>query len=71
MSWTSNAAERAVKAPKRHQAVSGYWHTLETLARQCLIRSYLTSAANHGTTIPDAIRTAIEGNPWLPSLPAT
>jgi transposase len=26
VSWTSNAAERAVKAPKRHQAVSGYWH---------------------------------------------
>ena len=24
--WTSNSAERAVKGPKRHQAVSGYWH---------------------------------------------
>jgi transposase len=68
--WTSNAAERAVKAPKRHQAVSGYWHTLETLARWCLIRSYLTSAANHGIPVPDAIRTAIEGKPWLPPLHA-
>jgi transposase len=68
--WTNNAAERAVKAPKRHQAVSGYWHTLQTLARWCLIRSYLTSAANHGITILDAIRTAIEGRPWLPPLPA-
>ena len=68
--WTNNAAERAVKAPKRHQAVSGYWHTLETLGRWCLIRSYLTSAANHRTTILDAIRSAIEGKPWLPPLPA-
>ena len=24
--WTTNSAERAVKGPKRHQAVSGYWH---------------------------------------------
>ena len=68
--WTSNAAERAVKAPKRHQAVSGYWHTLETLNRWCLIRSYLTSAAGHGVTALDAIRAAIEGRPWLPPLPA-
>ena len=28
--WTSNSAERAVKGPKRHQAVSGYWHTHRT-----------------------------------------
>jgi hypothetical protein len=26
--WTNNASEQALKAPKRHQAVSGYWHTL-------------------------------------------
>ena len=68
--WTSNAAERAVKAPKRHQAVSGYWHTLATLARWCLIRSYLTSAANHGVAVLDAIGMAIKGTPWLPPLPA-
>jgi transposase len=29
--WTSNSAERAVKGPKRHQAVSGYWHKSRTL----------------------------------------
>jgi hypothetical protein len=68
--WTSNAAERAVKMPKRHQAVSGYWHNLKTLDRWCRIRSYLTSAAGHGIGPLDAIRTAIEGRPWLPSLPA-
>jgi transposase len=70
VSWTNNAAERAVKAPKRHQAVSGYWHTLATLARWCLIRSYLTSAASHGIPVLDAITTAIKGTPWLPPLPA-
>lgn len=68
--WTNNVSERGAKAAKRHQAVSGYWHTLDTLARWCRIRSYLDSAAAHGITALDAIRTAIEGKPWLPPLPA-
>ena len=68
--WTTNVAERGAKAAKRHQAVSGYWHSLATLARWCRIRSYLDSAAAHGITALDAIRAAIEGRPWLPPLSA-
>jgi transposase len=68
--WTTNVAERGAKAAKRHQAVSGYWHTLATLARWCRIRSYLDSATAHGITALNAIRAAIEGRPWLPTLPA-
>ena len=68
--WTRNSAERAVKGPKRHQAVSGYWHTQRTLARWCRIRSYLDSARNHGLRALDAIRAVLEGKPWLPLLPA-
>ena len=69
--WTNNVSERAAKAAKRHQAVSGYWHSLATLARWCRIRSYLDSAATHDITALSAIRAAIEGKPWLPPLPAT
>jgi transposase len=69
VSWTDNVSERGAKAAKRHQAVSGYWHSLATLARWCTVRSYLDSAAAHGTTALDAIRSAIEGKPWLPPLP--
>jgi hypothetical protein len=65
-----NSAERAVKGPKRHQAVSGYWHTQRTLARWCRIRSYLDSARNRGLRALDAIRAALEGKSWLPPLPA-
>jgi hypothetical protein len=68
--WTTNVAERGAKAAKRHQAVSGYWHSLPTLARWCRLRSYLDSAATHGITALDAIRGAITGKPWLPPLPA-
>jgi hypothetical protein len=68
--WTNNVCERGAKAAKRHQAVSGYWHSLATLARWCLIRSYMDSAAAHGLTALDAIRDALTGEPWLPPLPA-
>lgn len=64
--WTSNAAERGVKPAKRHQAVSGYWQNDQTLARWCLINSYLTTARNHGLTVLDAITRALNGHPWLP-----
>jgi hypothetical protein len=37
-----------------------------TLARWCRLRSYLDSAAAHGTTALDAIRSALEGKPGLP-----
>jgi transposase len=70
VSWTNNVSERGAKAAKRHQAVSGYWHSLATLARWCRIRSYLDSAAAHGLTALDAIRSALESKPWLPPLPA-
>ena len=48
--WTNNVSEQGAKAAKRHQAVSGYWHTHHTLARWCRIRSYLDSATAHGHT---------------------
>ena len=65
--WTNNCSEQAVKAAKRHQAVSGYWHTPRTLARWCRIRSYLDSAASHGLTALDATTRALAGEPWLPA----
>ena len=67
--WTTNVAERGAKAAKRHEAVSGYWHTLAALARCCRIRSYLDSAAAHGRSALHAIRDALAGKPWLPHCP--
>ena len=68
--WTNNVSEQGAKAAKRHQAVSGYWHTQATLARWCRIRSYLDSATAHGLTALDAVSVALAGQPWLPPLPA-
>jgi transposase IS66 family protein len=65
--WTNNASEQAIKGPKRHQAVSGYWHSLATLARYCRVRSYLVTSRNHGIRPIDAIHAALTGSPWLPT----
>ncbi len=59
MPWTNNASERALKNPKLHQKVSGYWHTLATLTRYCRLRTYLISARNHGVRPIDAIHAAL------------
>lgn len=64
--WTNNSSEQALKGPKRHQAVSGYWHTTTTLADYCRVRSYLLSARGHGIRATDAIHAALAGKPWLP-----
>ncbi len=47
----------------KHQAVSGYWHSLATLARYCRVRSYLVTSRNHSIRPIDA---ALTGRPWLP-----
>jgi transposase len=65
--WTNNASEQALKSPKLHQKVSGYWHTPATLARFCRVRSYLVSARNHGIRAIDAIHAALTGKTWLPA----
>jgi transposase len=64
--WTNNVSEQALKSPKLHQKVSGYWQTTLTLARFCRARSYLVTARNHGVTAIDAIHAALTGKPWLP-----
>ncbi|HKS49697.1 MAG TPA: hypothetical protein VJT49_32260 [Amycolatopsis sp.] len=61
--WTNNASEQALRNPKRHQAVSGYWRTLDTLRDDLRVRSYLTSTRNHGIRAIDAIHHALTGNP--------
>lgn len=63
--WTNNASEQALRSPKRHQAVSGYWRTTDTLRNDLRIRSYLTSTRAHRIRAIDTIHRALTGNPWL------
>ncbi len=65
--WASNASEQALKDPRRHRAVSGYWHTAVTLAGYCRIRCSLTSVRGHGQRAIGAVHAALLGRPWLPA----
>jgi hypothetical protein len=65
--WTNNPSEQALRTPKRHQAVSGYWHTPKTLAAYLRLRSYIVSARAHGIRPLDALHMANAGRPWLPA----
>ena len=61
--WTNNVSERGAKKAKRHQAVSGCWHSLATLgagaAEQLPRLSRATARALNAVA-------RIEGKPWLP-----
>jgi hypothetical protein len=59
--------DQALKSPKLHQKVSGYWHTTNTLARYCRVRSYLVTTRNHGLRPIDAIHAVLTGTTWLPT----
>lgn len=64
--WTNNPSEQALRTPKRHQTVSGYWHTPKTLAAYLRLRSYLVSARGHGIRPLDALHLINSGKPWMP-----
>jgi hypothetical protein len=67
---TSNQAERDLRPSKTQQKISGRLRS-ETAARnRCAIRGYLDTARKHGEPVITAIRDALTGNPWMPTLPA-
>jgi transposase len=67
---TNNGSEAAIRGYKIAAKISGCWRTLATLQRHCRIRSYLTSARNHGRRAVEAITDALTGNAWMPPTPA-
>jgi hypothetical protein len=64
--WASKRQRAGHQAPKRHQAVCGCWHALDTLARYYCVRTYLVSIRNHGIPPIDTMRAALAGRHWLP-----
>jgi hypothetical protein len=46
--------------------VSGCMRSMQGAEAFCAIRSYLATAARHGTSWLDALIRAAEGNPWIP-----
>lgn len=64
--FDNNGAEREIRMIKLRQKVSGCLRTLTGAQQFCAIRSYLATAAKHGTHFFAALTTLAEGRPWLP-----
>ncbi|MGH3856068.1 MAG: hypothetical protein ACRDR6_21780 [Pseudonocardiaceae bacterium] len=56
---------------KLRQKISGCLRTLTGAQQFCAIRSYLATAAKHGTHFFAALTTLAEGRPCLPQSPDT
>jgi transposase len=65
--FDNNAAEREIRMVKLRQKVSGCARTLTGARQFTAIRSYLATAAKHGTTFFHALTQLAEGRPWLPA----
>jgi transposase len=68
--FTNNQAERDLRPAKTQIKISGC-HRSTTGARAWLrVRGYISTARKHGINVLTALRDAITGNPWKPTVPA-
>ena len=63
----NNGCERDIRMTKLRQKVSGCLRTLTGARQFCAIRSYLSTAAKHGTGFFEALIMLAEGEPWMPA----
>ena len=64
--FTNNPCEQPQRMVKLQMKIGGCWRSVRTATRFCLVRSYLTTARNHGVHPLDALRDALNGDPWMP-----
>jgi transposase len=64
--FDNNPAEQVIKMSKLPIKVSGCMRSMTGAETFCAIRSYLATAARHGTGWLDALTRAAAGTPWLP-----
>lgn len=65
--FDNNLAEQALRMMKVKQKVSGAFRTLAGAQVFCAIRSYFSTARNHGPNMLRSIFDVFSGNPFIPS----
>jgi transposase len=68
--FTNNQAERDIRMIKVQQKISGCFRTLQGARSFCRIRSYISTCRKQGRNIWEAMQMAVQGTPFLPSVPA-
>jgi hypothetical protein len=70
--FSNNAAEQAIRMSKLRIKVSGCMRSMAGAEEFCALRSYLATAARHGTGALEALISAFQGRPWIrqPDRPA-
>jgi transposase len=67
---TSNQAERDLRPSKIQQKISGRLTSIKRTEDRYTILGYVSTAAKHGLDKITALRDALTGRPWTPTLPA-
>jgi hypothetical protein len=67
---TNNISERDLRPTKTQQKISGRLTSEDVTQDRLDIRSYIDTARKHGINVMTALRQAITGDPWRPTLPA-
>lgn len=66
--FTNNLSERDVRMQKLRQKISGCFRSKKGMDAFCTIRSYISTAKKNGINAMEAIRMAVKGNPFVPSV---
>ena len=64
--FDNNQAEQVIRMSKLRIKVSGSMRSMTGAEIFCAIRSYVATAARHGTGALDALTRAAQGDPWIP-----
>ena len=65
--FDNNGSEREIRMGKLRIKVSGCMQSIAGAQNFCAIRTYLATAAKHGTGMLDALTQAATGTPWIPA----
>ena len=65
--FTNNLGERDLRMFKVKQKISGTFRSLEGAETFCRVRGYISTVRKNGVRLVDAVKNALEGNPFTPA----